>query len=147
MCHCVAYCTSLHCHAFCYGTAHEVSTSSIPLLSPQKQMDVLESCSRNIYELLNVDKLFPHLCQENLLDEDEQKLFKQSGIEPEPTRERKITKLLNMLPKQGPDGIRHFVKCLRSSQAGTDQELAAIIEGQFSISDTKPINTGTSSVT
>ena len=138
---------SLRCHVFCYGTAHEVSTSSIPLLSQQKQMDVLESCSLNIYELLNVDKLLPHLCQENLLNKDEQKLFKQSGIEPEPTRERKITKLVNVLPKQGSDGIRRFVKCLRSSQAGTNQELAALIEGQFSISVTKPINTGTSSVT
>ena len=97
---------------------------------------MLESCSHNVYELLDVNKLLPHLCEENLLNEDERRLFKRSEIEPEHTRERKITKLLNVLPKQGPDGLRRFVKCLKSSQTGTDQELAAIIEDQFSVSDT-----------
>ena len=131
----------------CYCTARKVSTSSVPLLSQQEQIDVLESCSHNVYELLDVNKVLPHLCEENLLNEDEQRLFKRSGIEPEHTRERKITKLINILPKQGRDSLRRFVKCLKSSQTGTDQELAAIIEDQFSVSDTSgsidESNTGT----
>ena len=84
----------------CYCTAREVSTSSVPLLSQQEQMDVLESCSHNVYELLDVNKLLPHLCEENLLNEDEQRLFKRSGIEPEHTRERKITNCSTFYPSK-----------------------------------------------
>ncbi len=62
----------------------------------------------HIYALLDIDKLYPHLCREGLLNATEQnKLTKH-----ERTREQKISKLLKMVSRKGSDAQRQFVDCV-----------------------------------
>ena len=94
----------------------EYDTGAIPLLSAKKQTEFLQFHAVPIYELLDVDKLYPSLHQENLVDKEW-----TISIEGQ-SRERKISELLEILPRKGPDAIRRFTKCLKQTQDDADHK-------------------------
>ncbi len=62
----------------------------------------------HIYELLDIDKLYPVLRQKGLLSTTEQNIL----IKYELTREEKISKLLKMVSRKGSDAQKQFVDCV-----------------------------------
>ena len=74
----------------------------------------------NLPELrgLNLEQIFPHLCQHGLLTYSEKEKLKNDYFK---THE-KIDELLKWIPMKGSDALARFVKCLRNSTDGTGHD-------------------------
>ena len=108
------------------GTRHaEHLPSATPGLSAKQQEQVLDAHYQDIQDCLNLDEVFPHLCQHHLLTSTEkQELLNQTSI-----TNHKIRKLMMWIPPKGPNALHHFITCLRHSADGTGhQELADKLE-------------------
>lgn len=84
----------------------------ISKLSAKEQSELLESHIFSIYELLDVDKLYPNLCREGLLNYKEKNKLTKYGR----SRESKISKLIEILRQKGTNAIVQFINCLGQTQ-------------------------------
>ena len=104
---------------------HLLSTTCTTNLSAKQQERVLDSCSQDIQDCLNLDEIFPHLCQHCLLTSTE----KQELLNQTYTTNHKIHKLMMWIPRKGSNALHHFIVCLRHSADGTGHlELADKLE-------------------
>lgn len=72
-----------------------------------------------IYELLDFDKMYLHLCRENLLSTKEQNEITKHEL----TREEKITKILDIVVLRGLDTQREFIDLVgRSAREDAKQK-------------------------
>ena len=96
-------------------------------LSAKQQEQVLDARYRDIQDCLNLDEIFPHLCQHHLLTSAE----KQELLNPMYTSNHKIHKLITWIPRKGCDALHRFIICLKHSADGTGHlELADTLEKQ-----------------
>ena len=94
-------------------------------LSAKQQERVVDARYRDIQDGLNLDEIFPHLCQHHLLTSAE----KQELLNPMYTSNHKIHKLMMWIPRKGSNALHHFIICLRQSADGTGHlELADKLE-------------------
>ena len=104
---------------------HLLSTTCTTNLSAKQQERVLDSCSQDIQDCLNLDEIFPHLCQHCLLTSAE----KQELLNQTYTTNHRIHKLMMWIPRKGSNALHHFIICLRQSADGTGHlELADKLE-------------------
>lgn len=74
-----------------------------------KHRDILRHCWHWLRQDLELEKLLPHLV--DVLDpEDEQK------VKAEATREDRIDKLLDIIPRRGPAAFKNFLNALQKTQ-------------------------------
>ena len=83
----------------------------------QEQEDILNSLHPELRGL-NLEQIFPHLCQHGLLTYSEKEKLKNDYF----TTHEKIDKLLKWIPTKGSDALARFVKCLRNSTDGTGHD-------------------------
>ena len=106
-------------------TQHLLSTTRTTSLSANQQERVLDARYQDIQDCLNLDEIFPHLCQHHLLTSTE----KQELLNPMYTSNHKIRKLMMWIPRKGRNALHHFIICLRHSADGTGHlELADKLE-------------------
>ena len=108
------------------GRKHAEQLTSATAGLPAKQQErILDARYQDIQDCLNLDDIFPHLCQHHLLTSAE----KQELLNPMYTSNYKIHKLMTWIPRKGCDALHHFIICLRHSADGTGhQELADKLE-------------------
>ena len=107
------------------GRHKERLPSAAAGLSAKQQEQVLDAHYRDIQDCLNLDEIFPHLCQHHLLTSTE----KQELLNPMYTSNHKIRKLMMWIPRKGRNALHHFIICLRHSADGTGHlELADKLE-------------------
>lgn len=107
------------------ATQHLLNTTRTTSLSANQQERVLDARYQDIQDCLNLDEIFPHLCQHHLLTSTE----KQELLNPMYTSNYKIHKLMMWIPRKGSNALYHFITCLRHSADGTGhQELADKLE-------------------
>ena len=111
------------------GTRHaEHLPSATAVLSAKQQEQILDAHQQDIQDCLNLDEIFPRLCQHCLLTSTE----KQEHLNPMYTSNHKIRKLLMWIPQKGPNALHRFITCLRVSADGTaHQELADKLEKEI----------------
>ena len=108
------------------GTKHgEHLPSAAAGLSAKQQEQILDAHQQDIQDCLNLEEVFPHLCQHCLLTSTEkQELLNQTS-----TTNHKIRKLMMWIPRKGSNALHSFIICLRHSADGTGhQELADKLE-------------------
>ena len=99
----------------------------MPSLPVVQQRKALGACLPDIYDKMNLEEIFPYLCECNLLTDTEQEQLQSMNIRF--TCKEKISKLITSLPRKGSDALTRFVECLKSSTEGTaHEELAYQIE-------------------
>ena len=104
---------------------HLLSTTCRTNLSAKQQERVLDSCFQDIQDCLNLDEIFPHLCQHCLLTSNE----KQELLNQTYTTNHRIHKLMMWIPRKGSNALHRFITCLRHSADGTGHlELADKLE-------------------
>lgn len=84
-------------------------------LTPKQQTETLRACHPSIQGLLDLDQIYPHLNQRNLLTDTEREDL-QSLVY---SRNQKIARLVEVLPRKGSDALQRFIECLQSSTDGT----------------------------
>ena len=93
----------------------------------QQQEDILNSLHPELRGL-NLEEIFPYLCQHGLLTYSEKEELKSDSI----TTHKKIDKLLKWIPTKGSNALARFVECLRNSTDGTGHdELATLLEDKI----------------
>ena len=103
--------------------------STLSTLSTKEQAEVIKQCSDDIHVLLDLEQIFPHLHQNNLLTDSEQD--KLHSTNEHWSRKEKITKLVTSLPRKGSDVLSRFHDCLTRSANGTaHMELADILRSK-----------------
>ena len=110
------------------GTKHaEHLPSAAAGFSAKQQERVLDSCFQDVQDCLNLDEIFPHLCQHHLLTSAE----KQELLNQTYTTNRRIHRLMMWIPQKGSNinALHRFIICLRHSADGTGHlELADKLE-------------------
>ncbi len=83
----------------------------------ERQQSILRKISVDLHNTLDVDQIYPNLCQHNLLNDTEQEQFQSSNLSL--TRRQKASRFATSLPRKGTDALSRFVTCLDSSTEGT----------------------------
>ena len=78
-------------------------------------METLRACHPSIQGLLDLEQIYPHLNQRKLLTDTEREDL-QSFVY---SRNQKIARLVEVLPRKGSDALQRFIECLQSSTDGT----------------------------
>ena len=78
--------------------------------------NAFNKCHVILTESLNVQCIFPHLCANDLLTQDEKETLIVRCL----TTHEKINKLMEILPRKGNGWLDKFILCLQSTSEGTD---------------------------
>lgn len=93
-------------------------------MTVQQQRDVLNTRYPDLRRL-DLEQIFPHLCQQRLLSYSEQEKLKNDRF----TTHERIDDLVKWIPKKGTDALARFIKCLENSADGTGHgELASSLK-------------------
>ena len=96
-------------------------------LTLQQQRDVLNKFYPDLRRL-DLEQVFPHLCQQRLLSYSEQEKLKNERF----TTSERIDDLVKWIPMKGSDALARFSKCLENSADGTGHgELASLLKKEI----------------
>lgn len=87
-------------------------------MSAEMQSEFLKLYAMPIYEGVDINLLYPHLCQAGLLNESEQKCLNRH----DETREHKVSILLDIIPQKGLTSLMRFVSCIEKTADNEDHK-------------------------
>ena len=102
------------------------------------QARILARCHTRIRTNLDIDAIFPHLNEQELLTDNEIYIL-QNNLH---TIQERIDCLVQWLPRKGRDGLSRFIACLRSSRDALGHEELADLLNQEVRSATVPTYNG-----